>query len=81
MPSVKRKPTKGQMVVLTRTIMFYYTDDKLSNEDAIKDSIREAEYWSYNQLDYSAQNCEYDSGWKEVSDGPSDGQEDRGSAD
>lgn len=80
MPSVKRKPTKGQMVVLTRTIMFYY-DDSLSREDAIKDSIREAEHWSYSQLDYSADFCEYDSGWKEVSDGHSDGQEDRGSAD
>ena len=81
MPSVKRKPTKGQMVVLTRTIMFYYTDDKLSKEDAIKDSITEAEVWSYSQIDYSARNCEYDSGWKEVSDGHSDGQEDRSSAD
>ena len=68
MPSVKRKPTKGQMVVLTRTMMFYYTDDNLSREDAIKDSIREAEYWSEPGLDYSAENCEYDTGWKEVSD-------------
>lgn len=80
MPKVKRKPTKGQMVVMTRTIMFYY-DGSLSREDAIKDSIREAEYWSKPGLDYSAENCEYDTGWKEVNDGHSDGQEDRGSAD
>ena len=67
MKTIKRKPASGQMVVLTRTIMFYYTDDNLSREDAIKESISDAKYSSYDL--YPSGNCEYDSDWKEVSDG------------
>jgi len=57
---------KAHIVKVTRTLEFCYMDTNLSTGEAVKEAIREAEYWTGDHADYSAENCEFDTGWKEV---------------